>query len=103
MPQNGYDYDFDVLGLDKQAFKLREDIEALFATWSQASQGDQKMAAKVSLTAAVQAEVQDLERRYRTADAYDDDEVMRYTKRMQGHWKRWSEQNKLAVEYDDLE
>lgn len=103
MPRDGYDYDFDVLGLDKQAFKLGEAIEALFEAWSDASPGVGKSAAKESLTKAVQAEVHDLERRYRTADAYDDDEVMRYTKRMQGHWKQWSEHHSLRVDFDDLD
>ena len=103
MPRDGYDYDFDVLGLDKRTFQLGEAIEALFHTWSQASQPDEKSAAQTSLTEAVQAEVHDLERRYRTADAYDDNEVMRYTKRMQAEWKKWSEHHKLEVEFDHLD
>ena len=71
MPRNdnGYDYDFDVLGLDKRSFKLGEAIEALFKTWSEASEGDERTAAKASVAEAVQKEVEDLECRYRTADA----------------------------------
>ena len=103
MPRDGYDYDFDKLGLDKRTFKLGEAIEALFETWSEASQADEKSAALASLTTAVQAEVHDLERRYRTADSYDDDEVMRYTKRMQAQWEKWSVHHKLKVEFDVLD
>ena len=28
---------------------------------------------------------------------------MRYTKRMQAHWKKWSKHHKLEVKFDDLD
>lgn len=97
------DHEFDKLGLDKREFKAGDEIEGFLKAWMEASEADAKKEAKERLTKAVQGAVEDLEYRYRNADAYGDDEVMRYTRRMQGQWKKWSNHHKVEITFDELD
>ena len=93
--------EFSSLGLDEREFKPTEALLKLVAKW-QENAGEEKLKAKLAVEAELDKEVKNLERRWRQADIYDDDEVKRYARRIRGEYCRWADGLGISIVLDDM-